>query len=220
MPAASKPSFTKGGIRFSEELAKLEEKSRDEKMTIGDIMASLDQRAHTFLLLLLSLPFIQPIPFPGLSTPFGLAIALIGTSFLLGQKPWLPRRLLSIELPKTLVTLELQLMRRLADFLELIVRPRITALTTNRGLQRLQGVCILGSGLLLSLPLPIPFTNMLPAVTVIVFSCASLGKDGLFYLAGLLSFVISVAFFGLIGLGGSAAIAWIYEWLAESIFTE
>jgi hypothetical protein len=57
-------------------------------------------------------------------------------------------------------------------------------------------------------------------VTVIVFSCATLGKDGLFYLVGLLSFVISVAFFGLIGLGGSAAIAWIYEWLAESIFAE
>jgi hypothetical protein len=217
--ATPKPSLKDCGLRFSEELMILEEKSQ-KKVSIGDIMALLNERAYTFLLLLLSLPFIQPIPFPGLSTPFGLVIALIGVGFLLGQKPWLPDRLLKIELPKTFLAVALQVMRRLAGILEVVLRPRIISLLANRSMQRLQGFCILGSGLLLCLPLPIPFTNMLPAVTVIVFAGATLGKDGFFYLGGIFCFVITVAFFALIGFGGSAAVAWIYEWLAENVFAE
>jgi len=34
----------------------------------------------------------------------------------LGQNPWLSTRLLSVELPKALITAELQLTRRFADF--------------------------------------------------------------------------------------------------------
>jgi hypothetical protein len=220
VPATPKPSPNDCGLRFSEELLILEEKSQEQKVSIGEIMALLKERAYTFLLLLLCLPFIQPIPIPGLSTPFGLVIALIGVGFLLGQKPWLPDGLLKIELSKTFLAVALQVMRRLTGILEVVLRPRIISLIANRSMQRLQGFCILGSGLLLCLPLPIPFTNMLPAATVIVFASATLGKDGFFYLGGIFCFGITVAFFVLIGFGGSAALAWIYEWLAENVFAE
>jgi hypothetical protein len=79
-----------------------------------DVLFSLDKRAHTFLLLLLSLPFVQPIPLPGLSTPFGVAIAFLGISFLFGQKPCLPKRLLKMQLPEIFLAPALQGMRRLA----------------------------------------------------------------------------------------------------------
>jgi hypothetical protein len=218
--ATPKPSLKDCGLRFSEELLRLEQKSQEQKVSIGDIMALLKERAYTFLLLLLSLPFIQPIPIPGLSTPFGLVIALIGVGFLLGQKPWLPDRLLKIELSKTFLAVALRVTRRLVGILEVMLRPRIISLLANRSMQRLQGFCILGSGLLLCLPLPIPFTNMFPAITVIVFASATLGKDGFFYLGGIFCFGITVAFFALIGFGGLAGVAWIYEWLAENAFAE
>jgi hypothetical protein len=218
--ATPKLSLKDRELRFSEEWMILEEKSQEEKIAIGDIITLLNQRSYTFLLLLLSLPFIQPIPFPGLSTPFGLVIALIGVGFLLGHKPWLPDRLLKIELPKTFLAVALQVMHRLVGILEVVLRPRIVSLLANRSIQRLQGFCILGSGLLLCLPLPIPFTNMLPAVTVILFSCATLGKDGFFYLGGIFCFGITLAFFALLGFGGSAVMAWISEWLAENVFAE
>jgi hypothetical protein len=220
MSARPQPSLAECRLRFSEELMMLEAKSQEQKVTIGEIMALLNERAYTFLLLLLSLPFIQPIPFPGLSTPFVLVIALIGAGLLLGKRPWLPDRLLKIQLSKTFLAVALQVMRRLAGTLEVMLQPRIVSLISNRGMQRLQGFCILGLGLLLCLPLPIPLTNMLPAVTVIVFAFATLGKDGFFYLGGIFCFAITVAFFALIALGGSAALAWVYEWLAENVFAE
>jgi len=99
-PSASVPLQGPGAFRLSEELAKLEKKSRGQSINLGDVIFLLDERAHTFLLLLLSLPFVQPIPLPGLSTPFGVAIALLGIGFLLGKKPWLPQRLLKTQLPR------------------------------------------------------------------------------------------------------------------------
>jgi hypothetical protein len=111
-------------------------------------------------------------------------------------------------------------MRRLAQIMEVLLRPRMLFLATNPTMQRIEGLCILFCGLLLSLPLPIPFSNMLPAMTVIVFACSTLGKDGFFYIGGICCFAITVVFFAVIGLGGAAAMAWIYEWLAQNVFAE
>jgi hypothetical protein len=209
-----------GVFRLSEELVALEKKSREQSINLGDVIFLLDERAHTFLLLLLSLPFVQPIPLPGLSTPFGVAIALLGISFLVGQKPWMPRRLLKTQLPEIFLAPALEGMRRLARIMEVLLRPRMLFLATNPTMQRLEGVCILVCGVLLSLPLPIPFSNMLPAITVITFACSTLGKDGLFYTGGIFCFAITVAFFAVIGFGGAAATAWVYEWIAQNMFAE
>jgi len=219
-PSASVPLQGPGAFRLSEELAKLEKKSREQSINLGDVIFLLDERAHTFLLLLLSLPFVQPIPLPGLSTPFGVAIALLGIGFLLGKKPWLPQRLLKTQLPEIFLAPALEGVRRLAQIMEVLLRPRMLFLATNPTMQRLEGLCILVCGLLLSLPLPIPFSNMLPAMTVIVFACSTLGKDGFFYIGGICCFAMTVAFFAVIGLGGAAAMAWIYEWLAQNVFAE
>ena len=219
-PASSVPSQGPGAFRLSEELAKLEKKSQEQSVNLGDVIFLLDERARTFLLLLLSLPFVQPIPLPGLSTPFGVAIALLGIGVLFGQKTWLPRRLLKVQLPEIFLAPALEGMRRLARIMEVLLRPRMLFVTINPIMQRLEGLCILVCGVLLSLPLPIPFSNMLPAMTVIVFASSTLGKDGFFYIGGICCFAITVAFFAVIGLGGAAAMAWIYEWLAQNVFAE
>jgi hypothetical protein len=219
-PPASVPLQGSGVFRLSEELAALEKKSQKQSINLGDLISLLDERAHTFLLLLLSLPFVQPIPLPGLSIPFGVAITLLGIGFLVGQKPWLPQWLLKTQLPEIFLTPALEGMRRLVRIMEVLLRPRMLFLATNPTMQRLEGLCILVCGLLLSLPLPIPFSNMLPAMTVIVFACSTLGKDGFFYIGGICCFAITVAFFAVIGLGGAAAMAWIYEWLAQNVFAE
>jgi len=219
-PASSVPSQGPGAFRLSEELAKLEKKSQEQSVNLGDVIFLLDERARTFLLLLLSLPFVQPIPLPGLSTPFGVAIALLGIGVLFGQKTWLPRGLLKVQLPEIFLAPALEGMRRLARIMEVLLRPRMLFVTINPIMQRLEGLCILVCGVLLSLPLPIPFSNMLPALTVITFACSTLGKDGLFYVGGIFCFAITVGFFVVIGFGGATAMAWVYEWLAENMFAE
>ena len=58
--------------KLSEELLLLQERAKTEQIAVRTVIVTLGARAYSLLLILLALPFITPIPLPGLSTPFGL----------------------------------------------------------------------------------------------------------------------------------------------------
>jgi Exopolysaccharide synthesis, ExoD len=76
--------------RLSADLDALRVESAGKPLTVEELQAALKGRGVAMLLLLLLLPFCF-IPVPGLSTPFGVAVLLMGIRIALGQKPWLPR---------------------------------------------------------------------------------------------------------------------------------
>ena len=88
--------------KLSDDLAAILREFEVETVTLREVMAVLHGRGFLLLIMLLALPFSVPLPLPGLSTPFGFVIALIGLRLVLGQKPWLPARLLDTELSPTL----------------------------------------------------------------------------------------------------------------------
>ena len=164
--------------RLSEELAFLIAEFAERPVRLREVMSLLHGRAWTMLLIILALPFCTPIPLPGISMPFGLVIAAVGLRLALGQKPWLPPRLLDTKVPPHSFSKVLGATRRLIRFLELFLRPRSAWLLDVKVLQHASGAVILLSGVLLVLPLPIPFTNGLPALTVVLIAGAMLERDG------------------------------------------
>lgn len=62
------------------------------------------------------------------------------------------------------------------------------------------------SGLFLIIPLPLPFSNSLPAGTVLLLAAGALERDGLAFLAGCGLFVITAAYFLLLAFGGAQAV--------------
>jgi hypothetical protein len=75
--------------------------------------------------------------------------------------------------------------------------------------QFLAGMAVFFSGLMLLLPLPIPFSNMLPSLTVVLVASSFSERDGATLGAGLILFLISLGFIAAIFFGGSEAITWI-----------
>jgi hypothetical protein len=66
---------------------------------------------------------------------------------------------------------------------------------------------------MLMLPFPLPFSNSLPAWTVLLLSAGALGRDGLLFFGGCLMFLLSLAFFALVAFGGVEAfelLRWIF----------
>jgi hypothetical protein len=185
--------------KLSEELARLETMFAQRAVKLHEVIGVLQGRAYLLLLVLLALPFCTPIPLPGLSTPFGLVVALIGLRLALGMKPWLPQKLLNTELPPGFFGKLIQFTRRLVGIFEKLLRPRWLALTDTEALRRLHALAICIAGLALLLPLPIPFTNTFPAWAILLIACGLLERDGLFVLAGHGVFLAGVAFFFLLG---------------------
>src|SRR4051812_30948155 len=70
-------------------------------LTLGLIVEITGDRAFGVLMAFLCLPFVQPIPLPGLSIPFGVALILLGAQVAVRRhRPWLPRRMLALKLPQ------------------------------------------------------------------------------------------------------------------------
>lgn len=200
-------------LRLSEEVESLLNTFAEHPVRLREVITVLHQRAYTFLLILLALPFCTPLPLPGLSIPFGMVIALVGFRLALGQKPWLPVRLLDTELPPRFFPAVLRAGRRVMRVLETVLRPRWVFLLAHTWLGQVVGLAICVCGLLLLLPLPIPLANGLPALTVVLLAAALLERDGLCIVMGMGLFVVTLAFFGLLLFGGAGAVDWVTDWL-------
>jgi hypothetical protein len=195
--------------RLSEELTRLIAAFSERSVRVRDVLEVMHGRGYDMLLILLAVPFCTPIPLPGVSTPFGLTIALIGFRLAAGQKPWLPARIMEARLPAGFFPRFLSATRRLVRALEFFLKPRLVYVLRWRLVRHGMGLMILLAGLLLLLPLPIPFSNFLPAFTVVLLSAAMLEDDGYFALAGVGMFLLTLAFFVAIFWGGVEVVNWI-----------
>ena len=110
-------------LRLSTDLELLHARIKGKSLTLVELKQSLKGRGSAMLLILLALPFCF-IAIPGLSTPFGIAIGLIGGCLVMGREPWLPRFILCRRLSSTRLAQLLTGAIRVARQLEKFVRPR------------------------------------------------------------------------------------------------
>ncbi|MDR1282244.1 MAG: exopolysaccharide biosynthesis protein [Opitutaceae bacterium] len=171
-------------------------------VTLADVIATLRGRAYTLLLILLALPFITPIPLPGLSTPFGAAIAIIAFRLMLGQRPWLPEWLRKKRLPPGFFGRVFSATGKIVRFLEKFLRPRPGLLTEQEWLRRAHALLIFVCALVLLLPLPVPFSNSFPAWTILLAAGGLLERDSRAIVCAYAVAAAGVVFF--VFLGGAA----------------
>jgi hypothetical protein len=132
------------------------------------------------------------IPFFGLSTPFGLAMALGGAQLLLGRRrPWLPRSARERALPLSSLDRVATMLEKRTRFLEKVTRRRWEWMLFGpaRNLVGL-GVTLLGLGL--ALPLPIPGSNWIFLLPLFIYGVGLLERDGGWILLGHLGLLTNV----------------------------
>ncbi|HHY85211.1 MAG TPA: exopolysaccharide biosynthesis protein [Verrucomicrobia bacterium] len=201
--------------RFSEELDRLLAAFEERSVKLRDVLEVIHSRGYTVLLIVLAFPFCTPLPTPVVSIPFGFVIAFIGMRLALGMKPWLPARLMDTSLPPRFFPRLLRATRLLVRGLEYLLRPRLAHLVRWGPVRRAMGAMILTCGLLLMLPLPIPFSNGLPAFSVLLLASAMLEEDGYFLVAGTVSFLVAVMFFTALAWGGTELAEIIGTWFGD-----
>jgi hypothetical protein len=189
------PNDGMSAARLSADLIALRQRIEGQSITIGQLEQALKGRGFAMLLLFLALPFCF-IPLPGLSTPFGLAVFLIGIRIAAGLKPRLPEFILQKRLSPAGLEKVLDGSIRVVCALEKIVKPRMSFVRRRPGMLNLIGVSVASGGLLLLLPLPIPFNNMIAAWAVVLLTAGMMERDGLLVLAG---HVLTLAAWALIG---------------------
>jgi hypothetical protein len=177
-----------------------------EGLTLRTLLNWLGERGLLIFCMILTIPFLLPVSIPGTSTPFGLLIALNAVGLTLHKSPWLPARLMNrrIAMHQLVPMLEkgVQLFKRL----ERLIRPRLLPLTHRATIGRFNVMLLGFAGLLLTAPLPLPFSNTLPAYAVLLLAMGSLERDGYAVLAGYVMVLLTVVYLTVVGvLGGMGA---------------
>lgn len=196
------------------ELAQLRDAFEGRSATLREMIGILGDRAYQLLLMLCTLPFLLPVSIPGVSTPFGLAVAIISLQLAVGRLPWLPTRLLDKRLAPDFLTKIVAVTRRVVGILEKALRPQLPALTGTRWLVALHYLTMSAAGLVLALPLPIPLTNTFPAWAILFLALGLLERDGLFVLAGYAMALATVVWFTILGAAVHQTLATMWHWLA------
>lgn len=182
--------------------------ARGASLTVGALVDKAEESGFGFLIGVLAL---IAIPFFALSTPFGLAIALLGSQLVIGlHQPWLPararRRALSMAMLDRVLVLLARRTRWLARLSrrrwEPVIQPRLIGL----------GVVLLALGL--ALPLPIPGSNLIFLIPLFTYAIGILERDGLWIVLGHLGTAIDMALLAASGATVVAVLERIWRWLA------
>lgn len=176
-----------------------------DRISLDDLLNGVGHRAFGLLLMLLALPNSIPLPSPpGLSTVFGLPMAIFAAQLVLGHKtPWLPAFLRRKTLPRDEI---LKFLDRATPYLNKVERrlkPRMRWFVGPTG-ERLAGLIIFVLAVVLSLP--IIFGNFLPAFAVLLMALAILARDGAMMIAGWATSLVAVSVVGLVIYAGIEAV--------------
>jgi len=168
----------------------------DDHLRLGDLLSGLRQTAFGMLLFVAVLPAFMPIP--GVAGAVsGPLVALIGVQLLVClRKPWLPGFLARRGPHRKSMVRFRDLMSRWLGWVEKLVRPRMGWVLDHPVASAFTGLLLVLLGVLLALP--IPFTNYLFGVLLLLFVFALLERDGALMLVAWLAGAIAVVIFGFV----------------------
>lgn len=177
-----------------------------EIIRLDDVLGGLEERAFG-MLLFLSVPtaFI-----PGIAGVIsGPLVILVGVQLLFGRnEPWLPGFIARRGPHRQAMTRFRDRLGPWLGRLERVVKPRTHVLLDHPVASAFTGLNLVLLGLLLSLP--IPFTNVLFALLLLLFALALLERDGRLLATAWAVSVAAIAVFGILsGSLAAAATRWI-----------
>lgn len=195
---------------LSEDFHELLDDLHGDKMTIDSIEKALEKRDFALLVMLLTVPFVIA-PIPGILLPFGATILFMGIRIILGKKPQLPQWVLKKKIKTSILKKTLKMFIKIVVILEKFAKQRLLFLACWPSMKKLIGVGIASDALFLTLPLPIPFANTLPAISILLLSAGLMEEDGLLVLLGYFTSLLAWVYLLLIILLGKTIIEHIWS---------
>jgi hypothetical protein len=153
-------------------------------ITLGKIVEHVEGEALLILCLVSILPFLQPIPIPGLSSILGLIVLLQGIGLMLWSKPLLTKKMKELNITHERFEIIYRAAQKFSTFTNKISAFK-HPMTNTRVSHIICGIAIILSAAFLSLPLPIPFSNLVPALSIFLICIGLLEEDLVLILIGM-----------------------------------
>ena len=145
------------------------EELRDKKVTLSEILTLAGERIFGFLFVILALPSALPVPAPGYSIPFGIAMFFLAVQLVIGRdRPWLPAKIMNGSMSLDTVQGFIKKGNPWLQRIEALTKPRMSSICTSLPGRVFIGIAI--AIMSISMMIPIPGTNTLPAIGIIAIA--------------------------------------------------
>lgn len=173
------------------------ERAKRQPLALGEVLDSVGEASYSFICIVLTLPFLQPISLGPLATIGGLTFAALGWQWLRGHpSPVLPARVRAAEMHAKTWDVLLGVCLKILRFCQRFTRPRYRAWVSGDRARRMAGWIIIIAGLLMSIPFfGLPFNNLLPALAILFICIGELEQDGLMVFIAFGWLVVTVVYF-------------------------
>jgi hypothetical protein len=176
---------------FSEKVADLLCRNVEHGVTLGQVLDKMDRQGIGYLMALLSLPLLVPLP-PGVGSPAGVLLLVWAAQRLFGVSvPWIPaflrRKSLSPETVQALARKGIPILRKLETYGGKNDLPA--------GEAAVKVACLVVIAMAVLIILPTPFLNPLFAFIILLLGLGLASFNIKLYLAGVASGVALAAVF-------------------------
>ncbi len=195
---------------LSEVLLDLKQKLPPEKVCTFDILEALHERGFGFLLFIFALPAALPRPALGINFIIALPLLFLTTQQAMGRHQiWFPEKIKYKSINRKTFESILDKGLPFIRFIEKFIRPRLGFITQGY-FSNIIG--ILGVIMALSICVPLPLTNTVPAFGIAMMAMGVIMRDGLAVIIGALIGTLWVAMvFGVLAFVGLEGIDLIKE---------
>lgn len=162
----------------------------EREIAVGQIITSVGNRAFGAGILLFAIPVLLPLP-AGLSHVMGAPLIFIATQLMLGREVlWLPAFLSERRIPLGKIRSGLLRIAGMLSWAENYLQARHPLFGTRRANRLTGAACLVMSLILL---IPIPFSSLIPAFTLTVFSLGLIYRDGVMIAFGWLFSIVALS---------------------------
>lgn len=165
-------------------------RSSSDRMPISDLITAMEGAGFGLAIMIFAFGIIIPLP-PPFPSIISVPLVVFSLQMVLGfESPKLPKRFANLTVKRSVLAMLVRKASPHISKVEAILRPRLIFMTTPRA-ERLVGIFIfLFASFIL---LPMPLSNFIPGVGILIISFGLLGRDGLAVICGIVVGIIGVA---------------------------
>ena len=196
----------------SETLQKIGNKPLNGKTKIWQIMSDFHENGILLAMIFFALPVAVPLPYPpGFTTIMGIPLMVLSFQMIIGSdKVCLPEKINNYEISNTTLKMISDKIVPIIKSVEKYTKPRFAFASSAYCEQFLGVICFIAA---VSVALPIPFTNAVPAQGITIMALGLLNRDGIVIIGGFFIAIIGVIIAVSVMLLGVAGVKALFSWI-------
>lgn len=187
-------------MKVSEILTHFIDAHPESDITVRSMVHAFGERAFGFLTLVFALICIIPLPIPGIHMILSIPLFYLSLQQMIGRREvWFPDKILDYKIPRKAFE---DMSHKAIPWIikiEKISKPRLMFLTTR------WWFCFFGATIFYItafLSIPLPLTNLVPAIGIAIMAIGLLNRDGVMLLIGAAIGVLWSWLWFIVGVGG------------------